>query len=133
MGLGLSAAGLAMMSWQTGDQSQLFYLFNLEGRIPANDLLRRINLVATRVLAELRKKLAPFYVSVWEMSQREARLVIDRPIYFAAALDNTSENTDCMSAIVRCQAKKLFYESTQYLIQPHRVLWSHHNDLRSRA
>ena len=32
-----------MMGRQTGDQSQLFYLFNLEERIPASHLLRRIN------------------------------------------------------------------------------------------
>ncbi len=32
-----------MMGRQTGDQSQLFYLFNLEQRIPASHLLRRIN------------------------------------------------------------------------------------------
>jgi hypothetical protein len=32
-----------MMGWQTGDQRQLFYLFNLERRIPASHLLRRIN------------------------------------------------------------------------------------------
>ena len=30
-----------MMGLQTGDQSQLFYLFNLERRIPASHLLRR--------------------------------------------------------------------------------------------
>ena len=30
-----------MMGQQTGDQSQLFYLFNLERRIPADHLLRR--------------------------------------------------------------------------------------------
>jgi hypothetical protein len=29
------------MGRQTGDQSQLFYLFNLEERIPTNHLLRR--------------------------------------------------------------------------------------------
>jgi len=40
-----------MMGRQTGDQSQLFYLFNLEGRIPAGHLLRRINPIVSRVLA----------------------------------------------------------------------------------
>jgi hypothetical protein len=50
-----------MMGQQAGDQSQLFYLFNLEERIPANHLLRRINPVVTRVLAKLREKLTPFY------------------------------------------------------------------------
>ena len=53
-----------MMGLQTGDQSQLFYLFNLEERIPAGNLLRRINPVVTRVLADLRAKLAPFYSDI---------------------------------------------------------------------
>lgn len=53
-----------MMGRQTCDQSQLFYLFNLEERIPAGHLLRRINPVMTRVLAELREKLEPFYSDI---------------------------------------------------------------------
>ena len=53
-----------MMGRQTGDQSQLFYLFNLEERIPAGHLLRRINPVVRRVLADLRGKLAPFYSEI---------------------------------------------------------------------
>ena len=32
-----------MMGQQTGDQSQLLYLFNLEERIPARHLLHLIN------------------------------------------------------------------------------------------
>ena len=46
-----------MMGRQTGDQSQLFYLFNLEELIPASHLLRRINPVVTRILVELRENL----------------------------------------------------------------------------
>ena len=53
-----------MMGRQTGDQSQLFYLFNLERRIPAGHLLRRINPVVTRILGELRGKLSPFYSDI---------------------------------------------------------------------
>src|SRR3984885_2949897 len=53
-----------MMGRQAGDQSQLFYLFNLERRIPAGHLLRRINPVVTRILVELREKLAPFYSDI---------------------------------------------------------------------
>jgi transposase len=53
-----------MMGRQTGDQRQLFYLFNLEERIPAGHLLRRINPIVTRVLAGLREKLAPFYSEI---------------------------------------------------------------------
>jgi transposase len=53
-----------MMGRQTGDQSQLFYLFNLEQRIPVDHLLRRINPIVTRILAELREKLAPFYSDI---------------------------------------------------------------------
>jgi transposase len=50
-----------MMGRQAGDQRQLFYLFNLEDRIPTGHLLRRINPIVTGVLADLREKLASFY------------------------------------------------------------------------
>jgi transposase len=53
-----------MMGRQIGDQSQLFYLFNLERRIPAGHLLRRINPVVTGILGELREKLEPFYSEI---------------------------------------------------------------------
>jgi transposase len=53
-----------MMGRQTGDQRQLFYLFNLEDRIPADHLLRRINPTLAEVLADLRDKLANFYSDV---------------------------------------------------------------------
>jgi transposase len=53
-----------MMGRQTGDQSKLFYQFNLERRIPAAHLLRRINPVVTRILVELRDKLAAFYSEI---------------------------------------------------------------------
>jgi len=53
-----------MMGRQKADQSQLFYLFNLEGRIPAQHLLRRINPVVTRILADLRAKLEPLYSEI---------------------------------------------------------------------
>ena len=52
------------MGRQTGDQSQLFYLFNLEKRIPDGHLLRRINPIVTRVLADLHEKLTPFYSEI---------------------------------------------------------------------
>jgi transposase len=50
-----------MIGRQTGDQSQLFSLFNREERSPARHLRRRINPIATRVLADLGEKLKPFY------------------------------------------------------------------------
>lgn len=53
-----------MMGWQAGNQRQLFYLFNLERRIPASHLLRRINPIVMQVLADLREKLAPFYSDI---------------------------------------------------------------------
>src|SRR6202051_4292865 len=53
-----------MMGRQTVDQSQLFYLFNLEDRIPERHLLRRINPIVTQVLAELRETLKPFYSEI---------------------------------------------------------------------
>jgi transposase len=53
-----------MMGRQTGDQSQLFYLFNLESRVPVGHLLRRINPIVAQVLADLRPKLEPFYSDI---------------------------------------------------------------------
>ena len=53
-----------MMGRQTSDQRQLFYLFNLERRIQATHLLRRINPIVTRLLADMREKLAPFYSDI---------------------------------------------------------------------
>jgi transposase len=50
-----------MMGQQTSDQSRLFYLFNLEERIPADHLLRRINPIVTAVLTGIRIELEPFY------------------------------------------------------------------------
>lgn len=52
------------MGQQTGDQSRLFYAFNLDEVIPEHHLLRRINPIVTRVLAELRGKLKPFYSEI---------------------------------------------------------------------
>ncbi len=52
------------MGRQTSDQTQLFYLFNLEDRIPRDHLLRRINPIVTEVLADLREKLASFYSDI---------------------------------------------------------------------
>jgi transposase len=53
-----------MMGRQTGDQGQLFYLFNLEDRIPRRHLLRRINPVVSGVLSELRETLKAFYSEI---------------------------------------------------------------------
>jgi transposase len=53
-----------MMGKQKGDQRQLFYLFNLEDRIPPGHLLRRINPIVTGVLADLRDKLSRFYSDI---------------------------------------------------------------------
>ena len=53
-----------MMGRQTSDQSQLYYLFNLDRRIPTEHLLRRINPIVTQVLAGLREKLASFYSEI---------------------------------------------------------------------
>ncbi len=52
------------MGRQTVDQSQLFYLFNLEKRIPERHLLRRINPIVGRILGEFRQKLQPFYSEI---------------------------------------------------------------------
>src|SRR6202161_3629398 len=53
-----------MMGRQTVDQSQLFYLFNLQKRIPERQHLRCINPIVGWILAEFREKLAPFYSEI---------------------------------------------------------------------
>ena len=53
-----------MMGQHESDQRQLFYLFNLEDRIPTDHLLRRINPIVATVLADLREKLASFYSDI---------------------------------------------------------------------
>ena len=42
-----------MMGRQDRDQGQLFYEFSLDEMIPADHLLRRINVFATAILADL--------------------------------------------------------------------------------
>src|SRR5471030_1021925 len=54
----------AMMGRQIGDQSRLFYAFNLDEVIPEGHLLRRMNPIVTRVLAEIRTRLEPFYSDI---------------------------------------------------------------------
>ncbi len=46
-----------MMGRQDRDQRQLFYEFSLDEMIPAEHLLRRINVFATTVLADLHAEL----------------------------------------------------------------------------
>ena len=53
-----------MMGHQQVNQRHLFYLFNLEQRIPSSHLLRRINPIVTRILAGLRGKLQAFYSEI---------------------------------------------------------------------
>jgi transposase len=53
-----------MMGRRKRDQGKLFYEFRLEDRIPANHLLRRMNVFVTAVLADLHKELEPFYSEI---------------------------------------------------------------------
>jgi transposase len=50
-----------MMGRQTADQGQLFYEFNLDDRIPAGHLLRRIDVFVTEALTDLHEHMADFY------------------------------------------------------------------------
>ena len=83
-----------MMGGQAGDQSQLFYLFNLEERIPVGHLLRRINPVVTRVLADLRERLAPFYSEIGRPSI-DPELMIRMLIDVRLLLWNPFRSGDC--------------------------------------
>jgi transposase len=50
-----------MMGRQTADQRALFYEFNLDERVPADHLLRRIDVFTTAALSDLHKELQTFY------------------------------------------------------------------------
>jgi hypothetical protein len=49
-----------MMGRQDRDQRQLFYEFSLDEIVPVDHLLRRINVFATAVLADLHEQLRGF-------------------------------------------------------------------------
>src|SRR6202047_1368852 len=53
-----------MMGRQDRDQGQLFYEFSLDEMIPTDHLLRRINVFATAVLADLHEQLRAFYSDI---------------------------------------------------------------------
>jgi len=53
-----------MMGRQDRDQGQLFYEFRLDEMIPADHLLRRINVFATAVLADLHDQLTRSYSDI---------------------------------------------------------------------
>ena len=53
-----------MMGRQDRDQRQLFYEFNLDEMIPPEHLLRRIDVFATAVLADLQDQLKAFYSDI---------------------------------------------------------------------
>src|SRR5215470_17972307 len=59
-----AAGGSAMMGRQDRDQGQLFYEFSLDEMIPADHLLRRINVFVTAVLADLHDRLKTFYSDI---------------------------------------------------------------------
>ena len=54
-----------MMGRQDRDQGQLFYEFSLDEMIPTDHLLRRINVFATAVLADLHNQLKAFLQRHW--------------------------------------------------------------------
>jgi transposase len=50
-----------MMGRQTADQAQLFYQFHIEERLPADHLLRCIEVFAAAAVADLHLELADHY------------------------------------------------------------------------
>jgi transposase len=59
-----AAGDSAMMGRQDRDQAQLFYEFSLDEMIPTDHLLRKINVFATAVLADLHHQLKAFYSDI---------------------------------------------------------------------
>ena len=91
-----------MMGRQGGDQSQLFYLFNLERRIPARHLLRRVNPVVTRVLADLRGRLVPFYSDIGRPSidpELMIRMLMWATVTASASSGGFARRSSCISHI----------------------------------
>jgi hypothetical protein len=83
-----------MMGRQTVDQSQLFYLFNLERRIPDRHLPRRTHPIVTRILAEVRTTPERFYSEIGRPSIDPELLIfrhteeIGEPALILAAASN---------------------------------------------
>lgn len=50
-----------MMGRQRSDQAQFFYSFRLDERVPADHLLRKINVFVTQALADVHREIASFY------------------------------------------------------------------------
>jgi hypothetical protein len=84
-----------MMGRQTGDQSQLFYLFNLEERVPLGHLLRRINPIMTGVLSNVREKLAPFYSDIGRPSI-DPELMIRSPPHDKVKRSDGARRVSCL-------------------------------------
>jgi len=82
------------------------------------------NAVHALVLRSRQRLIVPCCMISSASHDSVSRLVADRSMCLATALDKAFENIDGMIAIMCCQAKNRFYESTQRLIQPRRVLWS---------
>jgi hypothetical protein len=53
-----------MMGRRRRDQAKLFYEFRLDDRIPNKHLLRRIDVLVTEALADLREELEPYYSDI---------------------------------------------------------------------
>src|ERR1700759_1191317 len=64
-----------MMGRQDRDQGQLFYEFSLDEMIPTGHLLRRINVFATAVLADLHEQLKTFYSDIGRPSVDSAPMI----------------------------------------------------------
>ena len=62
--MGVSASEAAMMGRQIGDQTNLFYEFRLDERIPRDHLLRRIDGFVTAALADIHERLEPHYSEI---------------------------------------------------------------------
>ena len=53
-----------MIGWQSGDQTNLFYEFRLDDRIPKDHLLRRIEGFVAPILGEVREQLKSYYSKI---------------------------------------------------------------------
>lgn len=57
-----------MMGRRRSDQTSFFHEFRLDGRIPKNHRLRRINVFVTAALADVHELLASYYSEIGRLS-----------------------------------------------------------------
>src|SRR5437870_3957451 len=106
------------MGRQRSEQSQLFYLFNLEERIPASHLLRRINPVVTRLLADLPVIAVGRYGYLYVHAIVDAYIVI---IFYTSTMKLSTLANLNIPALIRLLKKRVRHQIDYRTAQMRRI------------